>query len=65
MSKCSYYWKNKNVGNNLFWEENFVYIISVINIYTKAIFNSDKIVTRNNLYKKNSKINIKELFKQV
>lgn len=54
-------WNN----DNLLSDNNFAHIDNDTNIDTEAKFNFNKDITNSNLYKKNSGINIKELFQQV
>lgn len=62
MSKYSNDSIKEYANNNLLKNANFAYIYSNIHIDVEEILNSDKIMTDNNIYKKNFGINIKTLF---
>lgn len=55
----------KCTNDNLLSNNNLAHIDNKTNIDTKAKFNLNKDITDSNLYKKNSKMNIEELFQQV
>lgn len=54
--------KKNNIGDNLLSDNNFANIDTNINIDTKGKFKLNKNMTSGNLHKKNSGINIKDLF---
>lgn len=56
----------KEYLSNNFLEDNYpIYVNNDTNMNNKAILNIHEIITRDNFYKKNSEINIKDIFQQV
>lgn len=53
---------DNSLGNNLLGTNSFIYIDNNIDIDIKVKSNSNKDMTNNNLFEKNSRINIKDLF---